>query len=59
MSREMAECSNPKCECMASATIEPEVGEPDETFCSGYCRSAAESEEQEVCACGHPECDSP
>ncbi len=55
----MKECSHPKCECMASATIDPAIGEPDETFCSEYCRAAYAGEEESVCACGHPECDSP
>jgi hypothetical protein len=59
MSSEMMQCSHPQCECMAAATIDPQIGEPDETFCSPYCRSAYSGEEEQNCACGHPECDSP
>jgi hypothetical protein len=59
MSREMTECSNPKCECLTAASIDPSAGEPGEAYCGDYCRDAEASEEQDNCACGHPACDSP
>jgi hypothetical protein len=56
----MVRCAHEKCECMAAASIEPDIGEPSEAYCSGYCREAyATEEEQEMCACGHPACDAP
>ena len=60
MTNEKMHCSNEKCECMASAGIDPAIGEPGETYCGDYCREAyATEEEMDTCACGHPECDSP
>jgi len=44
---------------MVLATLDSESGEAADAFCSDYCRSADESEEEEMCACGHPACDSP
>ena len=47
-----AECGHDLCNC---SLIGPIAGE---TYCSGYCRRAAEdSDESEACACGHPQCD--
>jgi hypothetical protein len=58
MSGEWVRCSHEKCECMVEATIEPEIGDPSEAYCSDYCREAyATEEEMETCACGHPACD--
>jgi hypothetical protein len=28
-------------------------------FCSDYCRESDEAEEEDMCACGHPACDTP
>ncbi len=60
MSTETIACAHIPCQCMVVAQATPETGdEPDEAFCSGYCRSRDEAEEEEMCACGHPACDSP
>jgi hypothetical protein len=51
MSMQTIECTNPPCNCEVLAVIDTEA------FCSDYCRNAGESEESELCACGHPQCD--
>jgi hypothetical protein len=45
---------------MVSAAIDEDTGgEPGEAYCSEYCSNSATAEEEEMCACGHPACDSP
>jgi hypothetical protein len=53
------ECSHDLCQCMVTAEIA--VLDPTEAYCSPDCRSAETGEEdgEDVCACGHPECDTP
>jgi hypothetical protein len=59
MGTERIGCGLPKCQCMVTATLEPQRGEAMPAFCSDYCRESDEAEEESMCACGHPACDTP
>jgi hypothetical protein len=49
------DCSYELCNCSVTGTVEG-----GEVYCSDFCSTAdEESLESEVCACGHPECDTP
>jgi hypothetical protein len=45
---------------MVTATLEPRRGDSAmPAYCSDYCRESEDAEEEEMCACGHPACDTP
>ena len=46
-------CSNEVCNCEVSSMV------GGEGYCSDSCREAADSEEQQMCACAHSPCDVP
>jgi hypothetical protein len=57
MTTETLECTHEKCRCSIAAPLDPVTGDPVETFCGTYCRTASADEEEYMCACGHPGCD--
>jgi len=57
MNTESIECGNDQCQCYVTAALDERSGEPTEAYCSDSCRGAAEEEEMDACACGHPPCD--
>ena len=49
------ECAHEPCNCSVAAPVESGEG-----YCGDLCRNAVENgEEHDVCACGHPACDTP
>jgi hypothetical protein len=47
------ECNHEICNCVVIGPIET-----GEAYCSDYCRGVtADGIESELCACGHPQCD--
>jgi hypothetical protein len=55
VSSETIQCGFELCECMVTAPLDPDVGEPGEAYCSDACRNA--SDDVGACPCGHPPCD--
>jgi hypothetical protein len=58
MNSEKNACANENCQCMVTSEIAPS-DDPTESYCGDSCREAADEEETETCACGHPACDTP
>jgi putative hemolysin len=58
MSTVQVECSHDLCVCMVTAPMG--VSDPAEAYCSDQCQQSETVEEgDDVCACGHPGCDTP
>jgi hypothetical protein len=46
-------CGNPACQCMVTSDMSGEA------YCGAHCSDVEQGEEEALCACGHPPCDTP